>query len=422
MERGASVAFGAVERLWIVRWLREHPRGADAILAGVLAAMSVTIHLVGTGFGDVLELQDPTWWSVPLVLAASVPVAWRRSAPTLTAYVIVIAQSVMELARVEGTGWLPLIVAVYSVGAHSDHPRRPVASGGLLVAIGTLLVSGVVLDEIGIGTVLGTVAVVVAALLFGDNVRRRRQHLDDLAERAERAEREQELRARERVRDERTRIARELHDVVAHSVSVMIIQAGAARRSLPERPDDSVAMLHEIEGSGRRAMEELRRVLGVLRAEADEHDEPAPLGPQPGIDDLPALVADDPDLPVALSIDPDVHGLPQGVAVSVYRLVQEALTNIRRHAGPVDRVEVTLAVVDGLLDVVIDDDGRGASVDHDTPDGFGIAGMHERVQALGGTVTAGARRGGGWRVHARVPVGRPAGRTAGRPSGRGVPA
>lgn len=397
----------------MLRWLREHPRAADGMLAGAVVALSVAIHLVGSGLGDVLELQEPTWWTLLLVLGASVPVAWRRTFPISAAFVIVVAQSAMEVARVEGTGWLGLIIALYSVGAHSDHPRRSLAAVGLLAAIGALLASGVIFDEIGPGTVIGTGAVVVAALLFGDNVRRRRQHLDDLAERAERAEREQELRARERVRDERSRIARELHDVVAHSVSVMIIQAGAARRSLPDRPDDAVAMLHEVEGSGRRAMDELRRVLGVLRADDSDGDgdgdgESLVLGPQPGLDDLPRLVADDPDLPVTLRIDPAARTLPSGVAVSVFRLVQEALTNVRRHAGPVEHVAVTIAIdptMDGgTLEVIVDDDGRGAAGETGS-DGFGIAGMHERVHALGGEVTAGPRRGGGWRVHARVPVG-----------------
>jgi signal transduction histidine kinase len=378
----------------MLRWLREHPRGADAILAGAVAALSVAIHVVGSGLGDVLELQEPTWWSLLLVLAASAPVAWRRTHPISAAYVIVFAQSAMEITRVEGTGWLGLIIALYSVGAHSDHPRRAVAAGGLLAAIGALLASGVILDEIGPGTVISTVAIVVAALLFGDNVRRRRQHLDDLAERTERAEREQELRARERVRDERARIARELHDVVAHSVSVMIIQAGAARRSLPERPDDAIAMLHEVEGSGRRAMDELRRVLGVLRAD-DSHDgtdEPPVLGPQPGLDDLWRLVADDPDLPVTLRIDPAARTLPERRGrVGVPARARGA------HERPPTRRPGRARVGDHRSD------RRGCSTSSSTttaagaagrpdatPDGFGIAGMHERVHALGGTVTAGA--------------------------------
>lgn len=390
----------------VVRWLREHPRGADAMLAGAIAAIGVVTHVVGSNLGDVLELREPTWWTVLLILVSSVPLAWRRVAPITAAYLIVIAQSAMEMLRIEGTAWLGLIIALYSVGAHSEHPRRSPAAAGLLAIIGALLASGVIVDEIGVGTVIGTSAVVVAALLFGDNVHRRRQHADDLAERAERAEREQEMRALEQVRGERARIARELHDVVAHSVSVMIIQAGAARRSIPDRPGDAIAMLHEVEGSGRRAMDELRRVLGVLRADVDPDAEPTPLGPQPGVGDVAALIADDPDLPVTLTIDPAALDLPGGVAVSAYRLVQEALTNVRRHAGPVGRVDVTLTVIDGRLDVVVDDDGRGAAGEPGLGGGFGIVGMHERVQALGGTVTAGPRRGGGWRVRARMPSGR----------------
>jgi signal transduction histidine kinase len=322
---------------------------------------------------------------------------------------VVLAQSAMEVFGVEGTGWLGVLIVVYSLAAHGSDPGRRIAASVLALVIGLLLVSGMIVDAVGVGAVISTVAVLVAAYLFGDNLRRRRLHLESLAERAERAEREQELIARSRVRDERSRLARELHDVVAHSVSVMIIQSGAARRSLPDRPDDATAMLHQVELTGRRAMDELRRVLGVLRSDTD-HD-PLELVPQPGIDDLASLVSHDPDLPVTLAVDPSVGDLPEGVAVSVYRIVQESLTNVRRHAGDVTRVDVQLHQRDEVLEVEVSDDGRGAAHDRagEHGDGFGIAGMHERANALGGSVSAGPRRGGGWRVHARLPVSVPTG-------------
>ena len=398
-----------VERSAVVRWLRDHPFAADALLAGAVTIMGLIAHLVGTGLGDALDVRDPAWWTVLLVVAASAPVAWRRAAPIVSAFAVVLAQSAMEVFGVEGTAWLGVLIAIYSLAAHGTDPRRRIAATVLALLIALLLVWGMIVDAVGLGAVISTVAVLVAAYLFGDNLRRRRLHLESLAERAERAEREQELIARSRVRDERSRLARELHDVVAHSVSVMIIQSGAARRSLPDRPDDATAMLHEVELTGRRAMDELRRVLGVLRSDT-EHDPPE-LVPQPGIDDLATLVADDPDLPITLTIDPSVGGLPEGVAVSVYRIVQESLTNVRRHAGDVTRVDVRLHQLDHVLEVEVTDDGRGAAHDRSGHDdqGFGIAGMHERAHALGGSVSAGPRRGGGWRVHAELPVSVPTG-------------
>lgn len=397
-----------------MRWLREHPRIADGLLAVAVTAAALIAHIAGTGMGDE-NARPPSWWTVLLVVAATAPVAWRRTAPELSAGVVVLAQSVLEVLVIEGTGWLGVLVAVYSLGAHGDDRRRRTTAWVLGTLIVVLLVSGLLIDQIGIGVVVSTMAIFGAAYLFGDNIRRRRLHVDDLAERAERAEREQELIATARVRDERTRLARELHDVVAHSVSVMIIQSGAARRSLHERPDDAAHMLRQVELTGRQAMDELRRVLGILRSDVD--GEPLDLVPQPGLAELAALVADDPDLPIRLEVDPSLDGVSEGVAVSVYRIVQESLTNVRRHAGPVSRVDVRLRRRDEVLDVEVLDDGRGAAggsggtetgTSRDTSDGagFGIAGMHERAHALGGSVAAGPRAGGGWRVHAELPVAR----------------
>lgn len=445
-----------METLAIVRWVRSHPLAHDVALALAVAALGVTMHLAGTGSGvqTVRDVQDPTWWTVPLVIATAAPLVWRRTRPVVTAAVIVVAQIVCEVLVVEGTGWFGVLVAAYSLGAYAEH-RRAVAAVGLLSLIGALLISGWLSEEIGLVVVIGSAAIVVAGFLFGDNVRRRRLHVNDLAERAERAEREQELIAHARVRDERSRLARELHDVVAHSVSVMIIQTAAARRNVAARPDEATTMLHNVELTGRRAMDELRRVLGVLRSDDDRADDPATsLGPQPGLADVSTLIADVPDLPVRLVIDPTVLALPDGtgvpdgavpesagvpdgavpdgVGMSVYRLIQEALTNVRRHAGQVDQVDVTVTMSAGVLDVRIDDDGRGAAnataiatrmnagrtggADA-AATGFGIAGMHERAVALGGHVSAGPRPGGGWRVHARLPIDAGTDITAGSGSG-----
>jgi signal transduction histidine kinase len=270
--------------------------------------------------------------------------------------------------------------------------------------IGVLFLTGWLLDEVGIASLVSSVVILVSAYAIGDNVQRRRQAAVDLVERAERAERERDLVAHQRVADERTRIARDLHDVVAHSVSVMVIQAAAARRTLETDPATATATLEELEATGRHAMNDLRRVLGVLRGDGGEAGE-VTRSPQPGLADLRALLDANEDLPltVEISADPD-HPIPGGIPVAVYRIAQEALTNVRRHAGPVRSVTVALRCVDDALEVTVEDDGRGAAADRPDSAGYGLVGMRERAVAAGGRLHAGPRPGGGWRVRATFPV------------------
>lgn len=380
-----------------IRWLREHPRAADLLLAVIITSIAVTMHW--TEAHDVSDGAQPSWWGTILVVAASLPIALRRVAPIPVALGIVLVQVVSEAAGVQGSGWVGLMVAVYSLGAHTSGRPRTTAAVAIVLMLSALLISGLLVDQIGPGSVIGSGITLTTAFVLGDNLQRRRQAIADLAERAERAERERDLLAREKVTEERTRIARELHDVVAHSVSVMIIQAGAARRTLHADPDAAVAALSTIEGSGREAMAELRRVLGVLR-----HADQADLAPQPSIDSLRDLVADDHDLPIRLEVADDLGVLPPSVELTGYRVVQEALTNVRRHAGTVTKVDVRLCRVDDRLVIEVNDDGRGAAADAG-PEGFGLIGMRERIGTVGGTLDVGPHRGGGWRVRAELPVG-----------------
>jgi signal transduction histidine kinase len=383
-----------------IRWLREHALAADLLLAVIITGIAVMMHW--TEARDVSDAAEPSWWGTILVVGASLPIALRRVSPIPVALGIVVVQVVSEAAGVQGSGWVGLMVAVYSLGAHTSGRPRTRAAVAIVVMLSTLLISGLLVDQIGPGSVIGSGITLTTAFVLGDNLQRRRQAIADLAERAERAERERDLLAREKVTEERTRIARELHDVVAHSVSVMIIQAGAARRTLHADPDAAVAALTTIEGSGREAMAELRRVLGVLR-----HADQADLAPQPSIDSLRDLVADDHDLPIRLEVAADLGLLPPSVELTSYRVVQEALTNVRRHAGTVTKVDVRLCRVDDRLVIEVNDDGRGAAADA-VPEGFGLIGMRERISTVGGTLDVGPHRGGGWRVRAELPVGAPA--------------
>jgi signal transduction histidine kinase len=381
-------------------WLRTHPRAADALLALLVVTAAIAAHLASQTTVNDPNQVDPAWWTVLLVVAGTAPVYWRRSHPLTVGVVVVTAEVVALFIGVGGAAFLGSMVAVYSIGAHTNGVMRTRVMSAIAVMVGMLFVAGWIdglslLDEF-----ISTGVLLITAFVLGDNLRRRRDHVADLAERAERAEREQGLLAEQRVAAERTRIARDLHDVVAHSVSVMVIQAAAARRSLAEAPELSATALETIESTGRQTMNELRSILGVLRTDA----EPAgtPPAPQPTLANLEHLASSD-DLPVRLTIDGDVASLPDSVSATGFRLIQEALTNIRRHAGTVHEVTIRLEVVGDTVTVEVTDDGRGAG-SLPGPDGFGIIGMRERVTAVGGTVSAGPRAGGGWRVRASLPI------------------
>jgi signal transduction histidine kinase len=273
-------------------------------------------------------------------------------------------------------------------------------SGAVFTGVVVFVATGVVTGDAPWQALVSTPIFLAASIVVGDNVRRRRERSAELVERAERAERERLLVAHQHVHEERTRIARELHDVVAHSVSLMVIQTAAARRSLHDTATADAVLL-TVEETGRAAMQEMRRILGVLRDDAGEVQR----APQPGLAAVGALATAAADLPVSVRTEGDLARLPTGVELSAYRVVQEALTNVRRHAGPVSRVDVALVRRDASLVIEVTDDGRGAAAQHDALGaGYGLVGMRERVAAYDGELSAGPRSGGGWRVRATFPV------------------
>lgn len=249
---------------------------------------------------------------------------------------------------------------------------------------------------------------VVGVYSVGRNVRTRRAYTAALEERASLAENEREAMAARAVAEERRRLARELHDVVAHHVSVMGVLAAGARRSLGRA--DATAWADEtlmtIEGTARTTLRELRHLLDVLR---EDEDEPGgvPPAPQPGLETLPTLIQQvrDAGLPVEVTVEGSATPLPPGVDLSAYRIVQEALTNSLRHGGRA-RALVHLSYAETELVVQIDDDGRGqaAALGTTTTAGHGLVGMRERVALYGGSLQAGPRSGGGYRVLARLPL------------------
>jgi signal transduction histidine kinase len=248
------------------------------------------------------------------------------------------------------------------------------------------------------------VALSVAAVALGMAVAGRQQVFTAMVERAERAERDREEEARRMVDAERLRIARELHDVVAHSMSMINVQAGVAAHVISTQPEQAAEALNAIKVASREGLRELRAILNVLR-HVDEDE--AGRAPAPRLAQLEALAdaTTQAGLPTTLSISGPHAGLAPTVELAVYRIVQESLTNVLRHAGPRARATVDVVISDGQLLVQVDDDGWGLNPgEFREGTGTGLAGMRERAAAFGGTLEAGPRPGGGWRVRAVLPL------------------
>jgi signal transduction histidine kinase len=247
------------------------------------------------------------------------------------------------------------------------------------------------------------------AWVLGDSIRTRRAYLAQLEERAARLEKEREAQAKVAVAAERARIARELHDVVAHNVSVMVVQADGAAYVLDSSPDQAKKALETISSTGRQALAEMRRLLGVLRT--GEHKEVGEYVPQPDVEQIDDLVEQcrTSGLPVDFKVEGTPRPLPSGVELTAYRIVQEALTNTRKHGGPNTGASVRLVYFDDGLGLLVEDDGKGAP--HELYEeggvdgqGHGLIGMRERVGMVGGTLDAGPRPGGGFRISALLPL------------------
>lgn len=369
------------------RW----PRAADAVLA--IVVFLVTLLVSPDGANDEVTLRGVGEVSVAALLVLAVgsgALYWRRSRPLLVFGVTWGAAALGIWLRDAGTVAIAMMFALYSVGRYvTDDRWGAVALGGALVFVASSsVVDAVTVAEIGFG------------LFFTFFVWYLGRRLRIRGERAALLEREQAAEARRAVAEERTRIARELHDVVAHRVSLMTVQAGAAKTIAADDPEGASRAMQAVEQAGRQALDELRHLLGVLRPEADGEA----LGPQPGLAEVPRLVDQfrAAGLEVSLTMDGARTDLPIRVDLSAYRIVQEALTNALKHAGPGARTEVRLRTDSRAVDIEVLDDGCGGSIL--TGSGHGIVGMRERALLLGGRLEASPRSDGGFHVVAHLPL------------------
>lgn len=379
----------------------------DSSLAIGLAVVSAGLFLL-TGSADLTGLsRGGAAWTIPmpdpvvalLAALAAAPVAVRRRRPLTAMFATILPQAALALLGYDcvSLAWLTLL---YSAAAYRG---LAVALSGLAASL--LAYAGLALFPPSFDwlTHLLQLAALTGAWGLGRGVRLRRAYLTELRERAVRLEQAREADTRAARAEERTRIARELHDVVAHHVSVMTVQAAAARRVLTADPGQAREALSAIESTGRVAMREMRELVGVLRA-------PAERAPRRGTAALPTLVEQmcEAGLPTELVVEGDAEPLPAGVDLAAYRLVQEGLTNSLRHAGAAAHAVVTVRHRPDELGVEVLDDGRGQPArPEETPgerNGHGLVGIRERVAIYGGILKVGPRPGGGFEIRARFPL------------------
>jgi signal transduction histidine kinase len=357
------------------------PRTVDAGLA---------LGLTAWVLAEPGALSDPGVAFV--LLAMTVAIAWCRWAPVTVLAIEVVGVMVIP-DRLNWPAGIAFLIAGYSAAFYSD--RRVIVATLLVAAAAWLFAFGA---RVNIPSGLVPLILVAPVWLAGSAMRHREQRAEASLERADRLERERGA----ALRAERTRIARELHDVVTHSVSVMVLQTGAARQIMNKDEGRAQALLESVEASGRSALDELRHMLGVL----PDQDRAAPLAPQPGVTEIPALIEQvrQAGIAVELRVEGRPRSVSAGVGVAIYRIVQEALTNVIKHAdGAPTRVVVRWD--DDTLELEILDRGQGDGVGElDPVEGRGLAGMRERAGMYGGTFDAHPGSDGGYEVHARIPL------------------
>ncbi|WP_258038805.1 sensor histidine kinase [Streptomyces sp. SM12] len=413
--------------LRLLRWVAGHPLAVDAVLAAavlvVIVLSSVTVahypnHGTGLGYREL-----PPHTAVLAVLAAGALV-FRRRRPVLVLTVttlgvvadLLAGAALLEPAERGPAVYAAAVVALFTVANHTG--RSTTWRLGLLV---TTVVTAMTMvfgpQPWHVAENVGVFAWFALAAAAGEAVRGRRAMVDAIRERAERAEETREEEARRRVAEERLRIARELHDVVAHHIAMVNVQAGVASHVMHSRPDQAKEALAHVRDAGRQALEELQTTVGLLR----QRDDPvAPTEPTSGLARLDDLVEGFGRAGMSVTVEAPAAGepLPAAVDLAAYRVVQEALTNVHKHAGPSPSASVRLVRTggrtSGALEITVHDDGAAPSGAAVSGGGHGLTGMRERAEALGGAFAAGPAPDGGFLVRVSLPVCR-----TGRPSAGG---
>lgn len=371
------------------RW----PRLSDAVLA--LVSFFLTMAIWGSERPE--DDVALSFGAFVLFVLGNASLYWRRRHPErVHGAVLAVSLLAMLFGYLRGPIFA-LAISLYNLGRYAADDRD--STIGLAAAYVLLIFSEIAFQGLSSEDVV-TLSLPFVFWYVGRRVRARGEYLRILQERADQLERERLIDAERAVAAERTRIARELHDIVAHQVSLMTVQAGAAKTIAGTDPEAAVKAMNSIEVAGRQALDELRHLLGVLRPGSEDTE----MGPQPGRADLPRLVeeVERAGLDVSLVLDDGRQRLPARIELAIYRIVQEALTNVLKHAGPEARAEVRIRTGERAVTIEVEDNGVGTMRLRQS--GHGIAGMRERAQLLGGTLEAGPRAGGGFSVTARLPA------------------
>jgi signal transduction histidine kinase len=375
-----------VERFWV-----------DAlIVAALIGLLSISVRAPDDPGGA----QGPAWVDVLITLGLCLPLFFRRRFPMgapLTTLVVVLVGSFLDTGFVNNA--FPLFGLALGISAWFGlRPNRREAIGGW-AAVQAAALTAQITGHSPAGDYIWTFLTTSIAWIVGYALGQRLRSTALTRRLADQAEAEREEQARLAVAEERARIARELHDVVGHSVSVMTVQASAVRRLLEPDQDKEREALLVVEQTGREALAEMRRMVGVLR----RPDEAPALAPQPSLEHIEKLVshARETGLPVELRIEGTPVPLPPGIDTTAYRVVQEALTNAVKHARA-EKAEVVVRYANGTVELTVSDDGRGGGDGGGS--GHGLVGMRERVSVYGGELEAGPQAGGGFRLRATLPV------------------
>ncbi|MEV4295467.1 sensor histidine kinase [Microbispora rosea] len=383
-------------------WTRRHSKLVDALTISPLAFVSLITLEVFSRTAPLGARQVGVPGLLLLSAALIVPLVWRRDHPR-EVFAVVAAVSFVQwlLNIVVLPANIAVLVALYNVVSRST--LRWALAAGAVTEFGLLLAMIRWTPEAGRAW-LSSSAFIVAVWLAGIYANTRRRYVESLVERAERAERDRDQQAHIAAAAERARIARELHDVVAHNVSVMVVQADGAGYAIDGDPEQARHAMQAISATGRQALAEMRRLVGVLRQDAGSPAEE--YAPQPGVAQLGDLIKQvrDSGLPTEFTVSGAARTLPEGEQLAVYRIVQEALTNALKHGGPGTRAWVEMTYGGREIELRISDDGRGAAAPR-LAGGHGLIGMRERAAMYGGSVEAAPRPGGGFRVVARIPLG-----------------
>lgn len=382
-------------------YFTKHPRRADV----AVTVFILLLHLTGLEITNATDDREIDALAVVLVVVPALLTIFRRTRPIPALAGATVLGMLYWILDYAGAGaFIAIAALLYSTAVYASARRR---STQVLIIFTFVLLAVLIAgylapseEEVSLGVIVFNLVLFQLTWLAGDAVRNRRAQMNRLHQQMEKAEEERRRATERAVEDERNRIARELHDIVAHAMSVIVVQAEGARRLVGKDDDRVTAALAAIEQTGRSNLNDIRGIVGLLRTDGTEY------APAPDLSKLDGLVeqCSEAGLHVSLDIRGNQRPLPPMIELSGYRIVQESLTNTMKHGGPAAAAVVSVDYLEDSLDISVTDNGRGAAAETPPTPGHGLLGIRERVEAFGGKIQTGPRLGGGFAVEAKIPL------------------